>query len=149
MVQQVRIVGILNAVQGGLEIMMALVLLLGAVGLPLENRQQNKFPDEETLWIVFAAFVISGLVVMFVGALRILAGLKNWNFRGRTLAIASLVVGIAPSMLSCYCAPTSLTILIYGLTVLMHPSVEEAFRMAAKGASAEQIVYDFSPYRSR
>jgi hypothetical protein len=42
-------------------------------------------------------------------------------------------------MLTCYCLPTSLGLMIYGLIVMFQPDVAQAFALADDGMPAEEI----------
>ena len=156
LVQQARIVAILNMVQGGLEAMMALFLIAFAVMmLTMSNNpefqramDQNQDPVAQqmmpVMWMIYGGI---GVVLLFTAIFRLVAGLKNWNFRGRGLGIASLVVGLLSSI-GCYCAPTGIAILVYGLIIYLNPSVVQAFQMGSEGVPGDRILYEFSPYRA-
>ena len=73
-----------------------------------------------------------------VGGLNIAAGIKNLKYRSRTLGIAALCLGIVP-VFTCYCAPTAIGILIYGLIIYLNRDVSRAFEMGEQGISPEQI----------
>ena len=83
-------------------------------------------------------YVVVGLVIAVVGGLNIFAGLKVKNYRGKTLAIIALAAGLLAS-LTCWCAPTALGLLIYGLIVLMNEDVKRAFEMGEQGYSPQDI----------
>jgi hypothetical protein len=78
------------------------------------------------------------------GILQIFAGIKVFKFQSRTLGIVSLFSGLA-TMLTCYCAPTSVALLIYGLIVLLNNSVSQAFELAKQGHSPDHIDLMFNP----
>ena len=83
-------------------------------------------------------YVVVGLVIAVIGGLNIFAGLKVKNYRGKTLAIIALAAGLLAS-LTCWCAPTALGLLIYGLIVLMNEDVKRAFEMGEQGYSPQDI----------
>jgi len=83
-----------------------------------------------------AGLLISGLV-------RIVAGIQNFRFRGRVLGIVSFCLGLV-SMLGCYCAPTSIALLVYGLMVYLNPAVVAAFDMGAQGMGGNAILANFA-----
>ncbi|MGI8979375.1 MAG: hypothetical protein ACR2FY_09125 [Pirellulaceae bacterium] len=150
-VQQVRVVAILNCVQGGLECLMGTFLVGMAVFVPIMIRmEQRNNPGINSApagmeWIMVAVYGGIGGVVLIAGVLRIYAGLQNFRYRKRVLGIVSLVCGLA-SMIGCYCAPTSIALLIYGLIVYLHPAVQTAFEMGDKGTPADAILSSFLPY---
>ena len=156
-VSQVRIVAVLNAVQGGFEIPIGLMYIGAAFFIPAmmrmdqgnnPNFRNGNGPPEEVGWILFGVYLAMGLPVLLVGILRIWAGVSNYRFRGRMLGLVSLVVGLV-SLFSCYCAPTGVAILIYGLIVMLNPAVKMAFEMGDRGMPASQILASFVPYRTQ
>ena len=155
MVQQVRVVAILNAVQGGLEIVMALFWIAYAVILPVMmnnpefEQQMNQQPDPPSENFMRGMTIILGVVggvLLLLGVLRVVAGVRNWRFRGRMMGIASFALG-ALSVFSCYCAPTAIGVLVYGLIVYLNPSVTQAFAVGEEGMPGDRILFEFSPYR--
>lgn len=146
-VSQVRVVAILNCVQGGLEIPLGLMLTVAAVFVPWAIRQDRANgggaePPPEMEWILGAGYGIIGGALLICGILRIYAGIQNYRFRQRTVGLVSFFVGLA-SMIACYCAPTSIGVLVYGLIVYMNPAVKAAFEMGKQGMSGDQIVASF------
>jgi hypothetical protein len=155
-VNQIRIVGILNAVQGGLEILMGVVYCAMAAIFPAlmqlqrmnspNVRRPEEVPPEQFAWIVTAIYVGLGVVLIAGGGLRVFAGIQSFRFRCRILGIISLVTGLV-SAITCYCLPTGLAMLIYGLIVYLNPAVATAFELGSQGRSAEEILAGFAPYR--
>jgi len=112
-------------------------------------RNPNAAPGaqpEEFMWFVSAIYLAIGIPVLTSGVLRIIAGVRNYNFKGRMLGIVSICAGLG-SMLSCYCAPTAIGLLVYGLVIFLSPAVKAAFEMARQGHSAAQILAAFNPYQ--
>lgn len=151
-VQQVRVVAILNCVQGGLECLMGTFLAGMAVFFTIMIQTERNKPGfgngtapPGMEWIMGGVYGVIGAVVLIAGILRIYAGLQNFRYRKRVLGIVSLVCGLA-SMIGCYCAPTSIALLIYGLIVYLNPAVQAAFEMGDKGTPADGILSSFLPY---
>jgi hypothetical protein len=154
-VNQVRTFAILNAVQGLLEIPMGCMTTGMGAALPAMIRMgKAKNPggppltasDETMLWVLSLVYLGIGLPVFTSGILRIIAGWKNYRFKGRTLGMISIIAGLA-TMFSCYCAPTAVGLLVYGLIIFVNPAVKAAFGMARQGRSPEQILAAFNPYQ--
>lgn len=156
LVHQVRVVAVLNGVQGGLEIAMGLIYVVMAVvmcvvismdeGFPNRNPPPGG-PDPETLgWIILAFYGGMGAGGVIAGIVRLCVTFKNYNYRSRTFGIVSLGVGML-SMTTCYCIPTAIGMLIYGLIVYLNPSVMQAFEMVEEGESVEKVLYEFNAYR--
>ena len=146
-VNQVRVVAILNCVQGGLEMAIGLMLVAVAIIMPIvigmdqQDRQGNPPPPEMKLFIGGLYGVMGGLPLI-AGLLRIVAGIANFRFRGRTMGLISFFVGLV-SMMVCYCAPTSIAVLVYGLIIYLNPAVKAAFDMGQQGMSGDQILASF------
>ena len=150
-VSQVRVVAILNCVQGGLEIAIGLMLVAVAIIIPVmmgmeELDPNGQLPPEEMRWFVGGLYGVMGGVPLIAGLLRLYAGIQNFRFRGRTLGLVSFFVGLA-SMMACYCAPTSIGIMVYGLIVYLNPAVKQAFDMGQQGMTGDQILASFAMQR--
>lgn len=149
MVNQVRVVAILGAVQGSLELVMsAIYLFLGGMFTfmrPDMIRQGNQQGDPgaevmaNMMPIVF--FVLGGGMIL-LAILRIIASVRNYFFRNRVLGIVAMCLGLVSSF-TCYCAPTSIAIAVYGLIVMFNREVAEAFELRTKGATADEVLTTF------
>ncbi len=146
LVNQVRVMAVLNAVQGGLECVLALVYLgLGGmfIAMKAEIAQQQAQPgnpmEAQMANLLPIFFFILGGVLLLLAVLRVIAGVLNFSFRGRVLGIVTMLLGLASS-LTLYCAPTSIGIAVYGLIVLFNRPVAEAFEMRAQGSTSDQVL---------
>jgi RsiW-degrading membrane proteinase PrsW (M82 family) len=148
MVRQVRLVAVLSIVQGGLECLAGVLyvamgpLMRTFLDAALEQQAREggmrpQLPPAFATWMA-VVYALLGLAALAVGALRIVAGIRGLKYRGRILGIVSFAVGVA-SFFTCYCAPTSLALMVYGLIVYLNADVGRAFEMAKGGASADQI----------
>ena len=148
MVSQVPIVSIFMIVNGSLAAVWGIILavfgpaivsLLGAEGkgafLPTK--------DKALLGLILAYYITAGILALIAGVLNIVAGARSLRFRGRNLALTALFCNLPP-LFTCYSAPTSLGVMIYGLIVFFNGDVAEAFRMAEQGMPVEEIRYRFS-----
>ncbi|MBC8350918.1 MAG: hypothetical protein H8E66_02965 [Planctomycetes bacterium] len=156
MVGQVRIVSILMMVQGALDLLaglgligmgifMAFAMRDGMMGNP--PMQQGNGPSPEVMADVISwVYAGLGVVIGIIGALNVYAGYRNWKFKGRTLGIISMIAGVG-TIITCYCAPTSIALCIYGLIVYLNTPVGTAFRMGEEGFSGDEITMTFSPVR--
>jgi hypothetical protein len=150
MLNQVRVVSILMIVQGSLCLLMGGLLLIGSIVLgpvlQADLRRQAPgagpkppFDPAYAPLIVVAIYGTMGLAGVIPGGLLIYAGIRNYAFRGWTLGVTALSLGLA-SMVTCYCLPTSIALAIYGLIVYMNASVKRGFELVAEGWSPEQVV---------
>ena len=145
MVRQVGVVAILMFVQAGFEIVMGLFLCaMGPImwstmsSMPAGPRQPGGAGPEEMAWILTAVYGGLGLLLLFAGGLKIVAGVKNLKYRSRGLGITALAFGMV-TVFSCYCAPTGIALAIYGLIIYLNGDVATAFRLGSEGHSADQI----------
>jgi hypothetical protein len=143
MVPQVQVVSILMIVNGSLVSLMG--LLLAAVGptmfvvVGMDQHKAPMRPDDRTaLTIITVAYTVGGVLVLTAGVLNVIAGIRSLKFRGRALALTALFFNIIP-LFTCYCLPTSLGLMIYGLIVFFNADVARAFRLAAEGVLPEEI----------
>lgn len=156
LVGQVRIVSILMMVQGALDLFVGLGLVGMAVFMGVAMRdammenpqlQQGNGPAPDVMVDIMSySYGGLGLVIAIIGALNIYAGYRNWKFKSRALGIISLVAGIG-TIFTCYCAPTSIALCIYGLIVYLNGPVSAAFLMGEEGYSGDEITMTFSPVR--
>lgn len=105
-VAQVGIVAALLVLQGLAECGAALLLLY--------------------LWKKSLLSVGAVLVVFALGALKVFAGTRNLQYRNRGLGVIALFTGLL-SLLPCFCLPSALAIMVYGLVVYQHRNVKRAF----------------------
>lgn len=147
LVAHVPVVAILMMVQGGLELLMGLGLavMAGVFPLLLELEQgpaREVPPFEAVRWIMLAVYGGLGLLTIAAAVLHFLAGLRNYRFRSRTLGVVALAAGLV-TVFSCYCAPTSIALAVYGLIVYLNADVAQAFQMGQAGQSKEEILGKF------
>ncbi len=153
-VSQVRIFAILNAFQGLLEIPMGLLLSGIGIAMPaLQRLQKNNNaggpngPAEESMFLfITVLYIVIGIPLLISGILRVAAAWQNYQFKARTLSLVSIIVGMA-TLFSCYCAPTAIGLLVYGLILHLNPAVKAAFALGRQGRSPAQILAAFNPYQ--
>jgi hypothetical protein len=146
---QVPIVGVLMIVNGSMTILMGLVL--AAMGpliytlVKMDGAQRNGMGpgDEGVLTVMSAVYLILGLVVLASGILNVFGGIRARNYRSRTVVLVALFANMI-SIFTCYCAPTSIGMMIYGLIVIFQPDVARAFELGQQGISPDEIRREFS-----
>ena len=140
----VRVVAILMIVQGVLEFVASLglaamaVFMWQAVSQCHDAKTPGRQPSGCSLWSMAAL----RLPHWRLPCLHVVAGLRNWRFRGRTLGIVALAAGMV-TVFTCYCLPTAMALGVYGLIVYLNGEVSDAFRMAEAGQSVDQIFATF------
>ena len=119
----VKAVARLLIVQGIAEMAAALLFLSQARTFPLTAETESK--AELAFWF----FLTIGILLLICGFLKILAGARNLKFRSRGLGYAALISSLPP-VVTCWCAPTGLAIMVYGLIVYSRPEAREPFDRA-------------------
>ena len=148
MVGQVPIIAILMMIQAGLQGLMG--LFFTAMGpfifTILQQAQQNQpgaqAPPKEMVNIMSGYYIVVGLATLMAGILLLVAGIRNLKYRGKVLGIVAMASSLV-SIFSCYCAPTAIGLLIYGMIVYLNADVSRAFAMGDQGMSPEQIKASF------
>jgi hypothetical protein len=148
MVGHVPVVAVLMMVQGGLELLMGVGLVaMGGLGPVLMRMDQGQGgadapPPEMVGWIMLAVYGGLGLLTLAAAGLHLFAGLRNYRFRSRTLGIVALAGGMV-TVFTCYCAPTSIALGVYGLITYLNYEVSQAFVMGDAGKTREEILAAF------
>ena len=133
-VGQVPMLGTVMIVHGVLVGGLGLYFLVfgGFFAQSVATAPASSAPDDPFAGFMLGAFSLIGLVHMVPGVLQVWAGVQLRAFRSRGLALAGLGAGLV-TVLGCYCSPTSIAMLVWGLIVLMHEDVRARF--AAAGGS--------------
>jgi hypothetical protein len=144
----IRIVAILMMVQGGLELLMgAMLLFMGgmlpsvfsAMPAPPANQGQPAGPPPAMVGtIIGVVYLVLGAVLLIAAVLKLVAGWRNFWFRGRVMGIIALTSGLG-TVITCYCFPTALALFVYGLIVYLNPQSARWFALGDQGASPETI----------
>ena len=142
-VRQIPILGIMTIVQGALLTLMGLAGVgYGILFAVLLNSDRPNMPpgghDGPPLAVFSAVGFIGGTLILTIAIMQIIAGIRTLKYRGRTFTIVTWIVGLLAS-LTCYCAPTSMGLAIWGLIVFMNPAVVKAFKMAESGMKQREI----------
>jgi hypothetical protein len=144
MANLVPVVAILMIVNGAIVSLMGLFfIIVGPASfalnfLALQSQPARNSADTVIMTVVYGFYVLIGLLVLVCGILNIVAGIRCLNYRGRTLALIALFSNLAP-MFTCYCMPTSLGLMIYGLIVMFQSDVAYAFAEVARGVPPEHF----------
>jgi hypothetical protein len=139
MVNQVKIVGILMIAHSVLVMLYG--VLIGAMGpmmmafAPAGGGGQGGPPPE--LFLVI--YIAMGAFFFILGGLQLFAGVKTMRFQSRIFGVVMLFMNII-LLMTCYCFPTGLALMIYGLIVLFNQDATRAFDMVKRGATPEQAM---------
>jgi hypothetical protein len=150
MANHIKIVAILLIVQGALEVVMgAFFTILGPVMFGLikwsatKTAASSPTPDDLAAGIVSGIYLLMGLPVLAIGIFRIIAGIRNLSYRGRVMGMVALAVG-AISVMTCYCLPTSIGLMVYGLVAYLDPQSQRAFALGEQGRPADEILAEIT-----
>lgn len=133
--RQIPVVAILLMVQGGLEVLMGGFFVVFGGTMAMYAQQEAVRPGM-AMGGVSGAMGGAGLIA---GLLHVVAGWQNYFFRKRWLGVAALFTGLG-SLFTCYCFPTSVLLMVYGLIVYFSARSSWAFRCGQTGMPREQIV---------
>ncbi|WP_425615417.1 hypothetical protein NA78x_005336 [Anatilimnocola sp. NA78] len=138
---QQRVICILMIVQGALCLMMGVGLIFAAFTLPvmIVSQQQGDKAQMEMMRLTFmVTYGIMASCGLLSGGLQVYAGIRNLWLRGYVLGIVALVSGLL-SAGTCYCLPTGMAIMIYGLIIYLNPSTKLAFELVRQGLTVKQV----------
>ena len=125
-------------IQGSLVSLAGVFLLFLGPAMFSLSGSSHRAEDEQVMTVIGGIYILIGGLLLGVGGLNIVAGIKNLKYRGRTLGITALSLG-GLAIFGCYCAPTAIGLLIYGLIIYLNQDVSRAFAMGEQGATPEQI----------
>jgi hypothetical protein len=143
---QIRVVAILMIVHGTLLLFLGGgLVLLGALFPTMMTAQSGtmkvntgELSKEQFSWLLLIVYGGLGLLVSAVAFLQIVAGIYNLALKKRMLGIVAVSVGTL-SILTCYCAPTSLALLVYCLVIYLHDTSKQAFALREQGYTWKEI----------
>lgn len=142
LVRHVIPVAILMLVQGSLELFVGILLVAAAGFVPMMIR--GGFGDDAQTpvpvgWILTGTYAAMGGAGLASGTLHVVGGILGLRFRHRMVGIVALAFGMAGSLFTCYCGPTSIGVGIYGLLTYLNPAVKAAFALGDAGVPAADI----------
>jgi hypothetical protein len=147
MARQIQVVAILLMVQGGLEVAVGgLWTFLAGTFAVLTTQQPPQGNPNAPLspqgfgWLMGVVCALMATATFAVAALKLFAGWRNYSFRGRTWGIAALASSVV-SIVTCYCFPTALALMVYGLIVYLNAEASLAFSLGDQGLTREQILW--------
>ena len=139
-------VAILLIAHGTLMFLVA-IALIGIIAFVVPNitqqiekqqeaqRQQNpnapQLTKEGMATMLYGMYGAVAAIVSVIGIIDIYAGIRNYGYHNRTLGIITLVLNMG-AILTCWCAPLSIALMIFGLIIYLSPDTDQAFRWRAK-----------------
>jgi hypothetical protein len=140
MVAHVLAVAIMMIVQGVMEILLGLMYAGAGLVVPMlmESELRRNPSGAPPTWFFLALYGAMGLMGLVPGILHLIGGIRGLRYRGRTFGILALCAGML-SVFTCYCAPTSIALGIYGLITYLNPQVAQAFAMGDAGRTRDEI----------
>lgn len=147
LVGHVQVVGILMIVQGVLTAVYGLIMGIMGTVLPQfmqaamqtdPNMQEAPFTPKQFGGLMMAVYLGMGIVMLILGILYIVGGMRVMQFRSRVFGIIAQGLGLG-TVFGCYCLPTAVALIVYGLIVFLNQPVKIAFDLRQQGATADQI----------
>jgi hypothetical protein len=134
LVRQVPALGITMMVHGGLVLLLGIFLLVYGVSLAVSFGSMPEpapidpsAPGPQMMEGIMTWTMLGlGVVHALVGVLQLVAGFYVRASRGRVLGIVALLLGIL-TVFGCYCGPTALALIVWGLIVLLSGPVGDRF----------------------
>jgi len=126
----------------GCVVMAAIMGSMMVVAPPPPGGAPDGMTPESMGVMMFSIYAGVGAVVGLPGLFMVWSGVQLLRFKGRVLAIISMCVGLVSGLL-CYCLPTGIVLLIYGIIVLMNEEVRVAFELRAEGNTFRQVMQHF------
>lgn len=143
---QQRVVAILMIIQGSMALLVGLFFVGAAAFVPTvlaadlqRQRPAGGPPMEPFVWGLFAFYGGMGACGIIPGGLQIYAGIQNLWLKGHTLGVVAISAGVM-SIGTCYCIPTALGLLIYGLIIYLNQTTKIAFQLAKEGQTFDSIM---------
>lgn len=142
---QVKAIAICSIVQGTLEIIMGGIYVAVAFLFPAMLNAQGQagaqMPAEQATMMFMVMTIVyggGGGLAILAGGLRILAGIRNLQLKGRVLGVIAFFVGLL-NLLTCYCIFTAAGLCIWGCIIYFNPGVVQAFQLRRQGLSVAEI----------
>lgn len=135
-VPHVQWLAVVTMVHGAMLLAFGALLVVygGVLGVYLARVQTTRAdaPDGDVVAAVVAVAVfLMAVGQLLPGVLQILAGWYAREFRHRIFALVALASGLL-SVVGCYCLPTSIALLVWGLVVLFDDAVVRRFEVGPK-----------------
>lgn len=115
--------------QGGLELLLGLVLLIG--GADSDAKPPESLYERALLGV-------SPPLLLVGGSLKAYAASRNRRFVGHRLGLVALWSSL-PTAAVWFCAPTGLSLLVYGTVVYRETSSREAFALGESGKTPDEV----------
>jgi hypothetical protein len=129
---QLKILGILLIIHGGLLLFMAVIGVAGVGMTGSITETMARDPNmaaggaEGLGYMLYAVYGVIALIALVVGPLQVWAGISALRRTRRTLIFVALAGGLT-ALITVYCAPTALALAIWGLILLSRDDVKRAF----------------------
>lgn len=141
---QQRVISILLIVHGSLTVLVGLFVigmsLLVPAALSGQMAQRPRpagAPATETVVIIIYGVIAT--VALTTGVLQISGGICNLWLKNYGLGLAA-IASCGLSIATCYCFPTGMALLIYGLIIYLNHSTKLAFNLAKQGHNFDSIL---------
>ena len=139
-VAQVPFLGIAMMIHGAITLGVAVMMTLYGGFLAAAFQDLPEGGDDPASALLLPELLVGsmlgiGLVHVLPGLLQIIAGWQVRSYRGRVFGVLALATGLV-TVISCYCAPTSIAMLLWGAVVLFSGDVAARFAVARPSGAA-------------
>jgi len=141
--KQIRVIAVLMIIHGVAMLAAGVGVAVMMVWVANDQKFQEQFTKsqeqnpnlpadfgEKALTWMKVGYVAYGSVLGVVGVFNVVSGWLNYNYRARIAGILAMVGNLA-SIVTCWCFPTSLLLLVYGLIIYLSADAERAFAKSA------------------
>lgn len=110
--------------------------------MPADAQQPEM--DETVMFIVSIVCIVMSAAAGILSLLHFVAAYFGFNYKHRVFGIAVMILGLS-TILTFYCAPTSIGLAVYGLIIYFNPAVVKAFQLRKSGMGKQEMLAQF-PY---
>jgi hypothetical protein len=100
--------------------------------------------DAKLMSIVSIVCIVIAVGAGILSMLHLAAAYFGFNYKYRLFGIAVMILGLS-TILTFYCAPTSIGLAVYGLIIYFNPAVGKAFQLRKSGMGKQEMLAQF-PY---
>ena len=108
--------------------------------MPPDAQQPEMNKQMMTVFSIVCIVLSVGAVILSI--LHFVAAYFGFNYKHRVFGIATMILGLT-TILTFYCAPTSIGLAVYGLIIYFNPAVVKAFQLRKAGMDKQEMLAHF------
>lgn len=146
-VKQVPVIASLMIAQGVLHLILAIIcvgyaFLFSNLDSFLPPDEQQPEVTEQMMSVVSIVCIVLSVAAGILSILHFVAAYFGFNYKHRVFGIATMILGLS-TILTFYCAPTSIGLAVYGLIIYFNPAVVKAFQLRKSGMDKKEMLAHF------